>query len=209
MQGNGAGYGAVEIESGRLLLSETNRGMALSLSRTGHHLAVARVEGGKEELALVDLATGKRIHTAVPPPDLLTNSAGGIFTIKGLGESEFPLAEAAALKAPPAPLVTGLRDPTDNRPPRAEGFVYIPTLRVSPDNRLVVMQCIHGKIAVFDARTKSLLSILRGFPRADAAGGDISAILISPDSRLVACASRRGEVAIWRLPQQDGKTGVK
>ena len=198
--GEWAGYGAIDFVSGKMLFSETNRGMGLMLSKDAKHLAVARIEAGKEELALVDLTTGKRILTAAPPPALVTNSASGTFSISGLGEVEFPLTEAGWLKSPRPPLMGELRDPTEKRPPGALGTWYDKPLFVTPDHRFVLMQCVLGNIAVFDTKTKALVSLLRGFPKPGHAGGAIMAILISPDSRLVACASRHGEVAIWKLP---------
>ncbi len=207
--GEWAGYGAVDFVSGKMLFSETNRGMSLMLSKDAKHLAVARIEAGKEELTLVDLTTGKRTVTAAPPPAFLTNTASGTLTIKGLGEAEFPITEAGWLNAPRPPLIGELRDPTEKRPPGALGTWYVNPLFVTPDHRYVLMQCVVGNIAIFDAKTKALVSLLRGFPKVGHAGGNILTILISPDSRLVACASRGGEVAIWKLPQQDGKTGLK
>lgn len=79
------------------------------------------------------------------------------------------------------------------------------SMNFSPNGRFVAVVCNNGNIALFDARTKALVQLLRGFPRQ----GNFGSVMFSADESVLAAMSFEGEIALWKLPPRDGASGGK
>ena len=168
----------------------------IAVAQRGDALAIAEVETGSTLCSLTN--TGPFVS--------FTNDRSSFTTAHGTNWLTWSTHGGQLLNSSPKPQpgssrVLAYGDFSDPTSVRSSGQ----SMNFSPNGRFVAVVCNNGNIALFDARTKALVQLLRGFPRQ----GNFGSVMFSADESVLAAMSFEGEIALWKLPPRDGASGGK